>query len=165
MPRNRHQGINLRPDPLLSLLIVSALLETAWTIYIGWRLPRHYVANHWATAWVGLDAAEVIMLLLAAWAAWRRRALLILFANSAGTLLLVDAWFDVTTARHGDFMESLMMVIIVEIPAAVVLFWITRRSLQKMAHTITAEANLAGAPVRKITFELEVFDDTPTTEL
>jgi len=43
--------LRLPRDPLLTLLASAAVLETGWTIYLGWRLPRHYVANHWDLAW------------------------------------------------------------------------------------------------------------------
>jgi hypothetical protein len=127
MPEPRHP--NLPRSTLLTVLTLAALLETVWTIYVGWKLPRHYVANHWDLAWVGLDVAQVLMLLGAAWAAWRRRAILILFAASAGTLLVLDAWFDVTTARRGDVFKSLLMALILEIPSALVLFWIAWRTI------------------------------------
>lgn len=132
------------------MLASAALLETAWTIYIGWRLPRHYVANHWALAWVGLDVAQIFMLLLCAWAAWRGRALLILFASSAGTLLLVDAWFDVTTARNGGIVQSLLLALVVEIPSAIVLFFITWRAVKELADSLFVVSEVKGVPIRKI---------------
>jgi hypothetical protein len=145
-------SLRLRPprDPLLILLASAALLETAWTVYIGWRLPRHYVANHWDLAWVGLDVAQIVMLLLAAWAAWRGRALLVLFATAAGTLLLVDAWFDVTTARHGAFVQSLVFALALEIPSAAFLFWITWRTVKELADSMFVVPEVNGVPIRKI---------------
>jgi hypothetical protein len=142
--------LHLPRDPLLPLLATAAVVETAWTIYIGWRLPRHYVANHWALAWVGLDVAQIVLLLLAAWAAWRGRALLILFASSAGTLLLLDAWFDVTTARTGGFMQSLLLALIVEIPSAIVLFLVTWRSIKELSNSMFVVAEVRGVPIRKM---------------
>lgn len=146
----RPRRVHLPRDPLLTLLTSAALAETAWTIYLGWRLPRHYVANHWDLAWIGLDVAQIIMLLLAAWAAWRGRALLILFASSAGTLLVLDAWFDVTTARHGDFTQSLVLALVVEVPSAIALFWITWRSIRVLADSLLVGSEAEGLPVRKI---------------
>lgn len=145
-----HLHLRLPRDPLLPLLATAAVVETAWTIYIGWRLPRHYVANHWALAWVGLDVAQIVLLLLAAWAAWRGRALLILFASSAGTLLLLDAWFDVTTARNGGFMQSLLLAIIVEIPSAIILFLVTWRSIRELSDSMFVVAEVRGVPIRKM---------------
>jgi hypothetical protein len=108
------------------------------------------VANHWALAWVGLDVAQIFMLLLCAWAAWRGRALLILFASSAGTLLLVDAWFDVTTARNGGIVQSLLLALVVEIPSAIVLFFITWRAVKELADSLFVVSEVKGVPIRKI---------------
>lgn len=121
---------------VLTALTAGALLETAWTIYLGWRLPRHYTANHWDLAWVGLDIAQVLMLLLAAWAAWRRRAVLILFSCATGSLLLVDAWFDVTTARYDEIAQSIFSLA-VEVPSAVLLFWIAHHVVRRLGSAIT----------------------------
>jgi len=118
----------------LTLLTGAASLEILWTIYIGIELPRHYVANHWNVAWVGLDVAQVIMIFATAWAAWRRRAILSLFATAAGTLLLVDAWFDVTTARRGDLLQSVLFALVLEVPWATALFWLTRRTIRQISH-------------------------------
>ncbi len=126
----------LSRELVLTLLTTGALLETAWTVYLGWRLPRHYTANHWDLAWVGLDSAQVVMLLLAAWAAWRRRAVLILFSCAAGTLLLVDAWFDVTTARYDEISQS-FLVLAVEVPSALLLFWIAHHVVRRLGSAIT----------------------------
>ncbi len=144
--------LRLPRNPLLTVLATAALVETAWTIYIAWRLPRHYVANHWDLAWVGLDIAQVIMLLLAAWAAWRGRALLILFATAAGTLLLVDAWFDVTTTRNGGLAQSVLFALLIEIPAAVALFLITWRTIKDLANSMFVADEVRGVPIRKIRF-------------
>ncbi|HVB71314.1 MAG TPA: hypothetical protein VND83_07425 [Acidimicrobiales bacterium] len=125
-------------DTLLSTFAVVAVAETAWTVYLGVSLPRHYVANHWDLAWVGMDAAQVAVLLLAAWAAWRRRAVLIVFACASGTLLLVDAWFDVTTARYSDVDQSLWSLV-VELPLAAMMFWVARRIYLRLVSASVTE--------------------------
>ncbi len=117
-------------DPLLVMLVAAALFEVAWIVYLGFSLPPHYRAAHWAAAWIGLDVAEVTALLLAAWAAWRRRAILALFTSSAGTMLLIDAWFDVTTARRGDALQSVLLAVFAELPAALLLYWVTHRVIR-----------------------------------
>jgi hypothetical protein len=119
---------------LLLVLTGAAVLEVMWTIYIGLDLPPHYVANHWNLAWVGLDVAQITMLLASAWAAWKRRAILSLFATSAATLLVIDAWFDVTTARRGDILQSILFAALLELPWAFVLFWLTRRTIRQISH-------------------------------
>ncbi|MGC8498023.1 MAG: hypothetical protein ACP5OV_00770 [Acidimicrobiales bacterium] len=133
-------------DPLLVALVAAALLEVVWIVYLGLTLPPHYRADHWAAAWVGLDTAEVVALLLAAWAAWRRRAVLALFTSSAGTMLLVDAWFDVTTARRGDALQSLVLALGGELPSALVLYWVTHRVLRHLNEQARARRDARALP-------------------
>jgi len=113
------------------VLSLAILGETAWTIYIGTSLPRTYVADHWDLAWVGVDTAEILVLVGAAWAAWKRRAILIAFAVASATLLLLDAWFDLTTARHGDVLQSVAAACLA-VPAALAMLWVARRASQRL---------------------------------
>lgn len=134
----------------MSSLALGAILETLWTIFLAIRLPRHYVANHWDLAWVGLDSAQVLFLMLTAWAAWRRRAILMLFANTAATLLLMDAWFDVTTARYRDIGESLLSLTI-ELPSALFLLWMSRRTARRVTKAWLSDSDLALVPTHRLT--------------
>lgn len=161
---NGPSRLRLQRSSLLTSLIIAALLEAAWTVYLGWRLPRHYVADDWRMAWVGIDAAQVLMLFAAAWAAWQRRALLLVFTTAAGTLLLVDAWFDVMTARSGDLGQSVMFALFLEIPWALVLFWLTYRTMLQFT-----KVYFDGVPVRRIviprrTEVIEVIETFEQTE-
>ena len=141
---------------LLRLLTVGALLEMVWTIYVGYKLPRHYVANHWDVAWVGIDAAEVLLLSASAWAAWRRNTLLVIFATASATLLLLDAWFDVTTALHGDVFQGILLAGLVEVPSAAVLLWVAHRGLR---HAVLLPSAGPGLTSRSNTFDtIEPFD-------
>jgi hypothetical protein len=137
---------------LLRLLILGAIAETVWTVYVGAELPRRYVANHWDIAWVGLDVVQVIMLGASAWAAWKRSTLLVIFSTSSATLLLLDAWFDVTTARHGDVYQSVLLAGIVEVPSALVLLWVAHRVLSHTTLLPTGNANELRKPT---TFEVQ----------
>jgi hypothetical protein len=137
---------------LLRLLTLGAVSETIWTVYVGWELPRRYVANHWDIAWVGLDVAQVIMLSASAWAAWKRSTLLVIFSTSSATLLLLDAWFDVTTARHGDVFQSILLACIVEVPSALVLVWVAHRVL---SHTTLLPTGNANEQKKPTTFEVQ----------
>lgn len=139
----------IQRDVILSALAVGAIAEIGWTAYLSWALPRHYVANHWDWAWVGLDSAQIIFLLLTAWAAWRRRAILIIFANTAATLLLMDAWFDVLTARYRDLGQSLLSLTI-ELPSAAVLLWISHRTARRFIHTWVTDTDMALLPSHRL---------------
>jgi hypothetical protein len=138
-------------ERLLILLTATAIAELLWVIYLGWTLPRHYVANHWEVAWVGLDVAEIGMLLATAWAAWRQRAVVILFSIVLATLLIVDAWFDITTARRGDLLQSALLAVFAEIPLAALLLWIAWRASRRLVSTHLDHGDLLVTPVRRVT--------------
>jgi hypothetical protein len=142
-----------RRDRLLAALLAGAALEIVWAMYLGWKLPRHYVAGHWALAWVGLDVAEVSMLLGAAWAAWRQRAVLIAFAIAAATMFLLDAWFDVTMASHGGELQSVALAVFVEVPSAALLLWVARRAAVRLLATHIPDGALLSMAVRKVILE------------
>jgi len=150
---------------LLAVLLIAAVGEILWAIYLGWRLPPHYVADHWALAWVGLDVAEVSLLFAAAWAAWRQRALLIVFAIAGATLFLLDAWFDVTTANHGDVMQSLLVAVFVEVPSAIALLWVARRAVIRLFLTHAADSDLPITPIYKVPLTRETVDEVPAREI
>lgn len=139
-----------RRDRLLATLLIGASLEILWAVYLGWKLPRHYVADHWALAWVGLDVAEISMLVGAAWSAWRHRAMLIVFSIAAATLFLLDAWFDVTTANHGDELQSVVLAVCVEVPSALLLLWVARRAAIRLIATHVPNSTLTSTPVRRV---------------
>jgi len=137
-------------DRLMVALIVGAVLEISWTVYLGWQLPRHYVANHWDLAWVGVDVAEVVLLLASAWAAWRRLAILIPLVVASATLLLLDAWFDVTTAGHGDLDTSVLVALLLELPSALLLLWIARRATRHLIEAHFGDSEFISLPVRQM---------------
>lgn len=116
-------------------LVVGTSFLIVWTAYLGWVLPRAYVAAHWKLAWVGLDTGQVVVLLLTTWAAYRGRLVVIIFANVAATMFVIDAWFDVTTARSGAFSESLFSAFGVELPAAGALIWVAWSVLRRAVNT------------------------------
>jgi hypothetical protein len=153
-----------RRDRLLVALLMGAVGEIAWCIYLGLAMPPHYVAHHWALAWIGLDIAEVSMLFASAWAAWRQRALLILFTIVGATLFLLDAWFDVTTANHGDLAQSLVLALFLEVPSAIALLWVARRAVTRLFLTHTVN-DLSAMPMHKVALTRETLNATPVREV
>jgi len=121
-------------ESLMTVLVASSLGLAVWTAYLAWRLPVHYRANHWDAAWVGVDIAQMAMLLGTAWAAWRRRVIIVLFAVGAAMLFVTDAWFDIMTASGADLWRSLLSAVAIEIPSALVLFYVGRRAVQNVAN-------------------------------
>ena len=67
-----------------------------WIAILLLTLPGRYTSSDWRAVWVGLDIAELLGFAATAWAAWHQRQVVITFMNVTGTLLLCDAWFDLT---------------------------------------------------------------------
>jgi hypothetical protein len=117
------------------LLIAAALAcaagLAAWIGVLAVTLPWRYRAGGWSAAWVGFDGVLLLAFAATAWAAWRRRQVLILCLVVLATLLCCDAWFD-TTLDWGTrgFIDSLTLALVVELPLAVVAMMGARRLLR-----------------------------------
>lgn len=122
---NRTLGIAPRwVAPLLALLALALL---PWTVWLAAALPRQHVSAHWNVAWAGFDLALAAALVATAVAALRRSSWLEGSAVAAGTLLVVDAWFDLLTSRGGaELVVASVEAVLVELPLAVLCFWIAR---------------------------------------
>lgn len=123
-----------RTDPRVRRRVIETLVAAcaglaAWIILLGLSLPKRYDAAHWNLAWVGFDVALLFALSATAWAAWRRRAIIVLLATVTATLLCADAWFDVTTARSRDLWVSVAQAVFVELPFAIFLMYVVVRVL------------------------------------
>jgi hypothetical protein len=69
---------------------------------------------------------------------------------------MIDAWFHVTTARHGDLVQGVILAGIIEVPSALVLLWVAHRGLR---HTVLLPARGPGESSRSNTFDtIEPFD-------
>jgi hypothetical protein len=121
-----------RPNIAARRYVIEALLFgcvslSAWIIVLAFTLPRRYDAAHWNLAWIGFDIALLAGLGATAWAAWRRRVVIVLFATATATLLCADAWFDLTTARSSDLWASATLAGCAEIPGAILLIYVVVR--------------------------------------
>jgi hypothetical protein len=118
------------PRWVAPLYLALAVLLVPWTVYLGIVLPDHTTSAHWDVAWVGFDAAIISSLVLTAWCAYRRTAWIEASATSTATLLLVDAWFDCTTAHGGaNVAQALVQAGLVEVPLALLSIWIARNAV------------------------------------
>jgi hypothetical protein len=104
---------------------VASVLMIPWVITLAVRLPPRYLAGHWRATWVGFDVALMVTLACTAWAALRRRQVVVLAALVSGTLLACDAWFDIMTASGPDRWVSLATAVLVELPLAGWLFFVS----------------------------------------
>jgi hypothetical protein len=135
------------------LILVVTLFLIPWTILLAFTLPRHYVAARWGAVWVGFDVFLTAWLAVTAWAAWRRRQLVIVAALVTATLLLTDVWFDVLTAgTRNDLLISIATALCGNIPLAILLVLVAHRLIMATAQNVR---RLAGdeqidLPLRKL---------------
>jgi hypothetical protein len=109
--------------PALFVALTVALIP--WTVWLYIDLPDRTRANHWAAAWVGFDLALALVLGLTGLNILRRSPWTLVTASAAGTMLLVDAWFDTLTANSTwDLAVALVMALGAEVPLAILCFWI-----------------------------------------
>jgi hypothetical protein len=108
-------------------LVVAAGL-VPWVVYLAITLPRRNLEHHYRTTWVGFDTLLVVALASAAYLAFRMDPRVQFPATTAATLLVVDAWFDVTTsASRGSMADALLLAVLLELPAAAFSLYVARR--------------------------------------
>lgn len=106
------------------LFAVLGAATVPWTVYLSLTLPQHARTHHYRLAWVGFDVLLTAVLLATAHAAWRGRRLVGPLAASIATMLVVDAWFDVTMSGRSGETEAVLSAALIEIPLAAVCGWI-----------------------------------------
>jgi hypothetical protein len=145
MPRLANRGNPRRRKLFLLATIVCCVVLAAWIGVLAVTLPRYFRAGDWRGAWVGFDVAELAAFVATAWAAWRGRQVLIICLVVLATLLLADAWFDVTLdVRTSGFVWSLLSALFIEIPLAVAAIVGARRLLHLTIGRIRAHDGLPG---------------------
>jgi hypothetical protein len=108
---------------------VLAVLLVPWIVYLGLELPERTTSAHWDIAWVGFDAMEFAALAVTGWAAYLRSTWVEVAATASAVLLLVDAWFDVTTANGGwNLAQAAALGIGIELPLAALSLWLARHA-------------------------------------
>src|ERR1039457_5780947 len=104
---------------VLAAIVGCCIAQACWIGVLTIKLPRYYRAGDWRGAWVGFDLALLVAFAVTAWAAYRRRQVLIICLVVLATLLCCDAWFDVTLdLRTSGFLVSLLLAVCVELPLA-----------------------------------------------
>jgi hypothetical protein len=102
---------------------ICAVILVPWIGYLAATLPNT-ARVHDRTPWVGFDIGLMVMLALTALLAWRGSPRVSFAATSTATMLIVDAWFDITTSRrHVDLVQALATSVI-ELSLAAVCLWI-----------------------------------------
>ena len=116
----------LRKIRVWLLLIVGGVAVglLPWSAYLSATLPSRQLTEHWDIAWAGLDLFEASALVALFFAVVRRSPFVPMLAAVAGTSLLCDAWFDLTTAGGRSFHWALAQALVAELPLATLCFWL-----------------------------------------
>ncbi|ELP64403.1 hypothetical protein PV735_39035 [Streptomyces turgidiscabies] len=111
------------------LLVACGLVLLPWLYVLATGLPDTVTVTHWPVTWVGLDALEAVCLVATGVLATRGDRRYPLAATAAATLLVVDAWFDTTTAAAGsDLVMAAAMALCAELPLAALCAWLAVRA-------------------------------------
>ncbi len=116
----------------------AAVALMPWIVYLAITLPKRDLDTHYRAAWVGFDILLVFVITRTAYLAFRMDPRVQLPAVATATLLIVDAWFDITTAGgRGATAEAVLLAVVFEIPAAIfsmyVAYWVAHQEL-RLAH-------------------------------
>jgi hypothetical protein len=131
------------------LLWVCAAALVPWTVYLAVSLPDVYDTRHWSVAWAGFDVLELFALGMTAYYGWRGRQAMIGFAIAAATLLICDAWFDVTlNLGTPDIWWSVASAVLIELPLATFLILRSTILIRLSAQRFFPEGDERGRPVR-----------------
>ena len=106
----------------LAVSCVVGLLP--WIVYLSFTIPQRSRTQHYDIAWIGFDCAMWLVLASLAFFALRRHPATGPMAAVAATMLLTDAWFDITTsADRPQLVIALVLAIVAEIPLAIICAW------------------------------------------
>ena len=116
------------------IYLILAVLLLPWLVLLAIKLPDRQINQNYRLAWVGFDVLLMLTLSRTAWLAWRRSPYLVIVASVTATLLIVDAWFDITTASS-DRERSLAIAtaILIELPLAAFSMRLARRAQRAIA--------------------------------
>jgi hypothetical protein len=129
----------------LLFIMGCCLVLAAWIAILIMTLPGHYTSHDWRTVWVGLDVAELAAFAATGWAAWHQRQVVIILMQITGTLLVCDAWFDVTLDFGSrGFTISILTALVVELPLAFVMFASARRLVRVTVQILMQLAGIDG---------------------
>jgi hypothetical protein len=121
-------AVALEPAPrwVAPMFAVLGAATLPWTAYLATTLPPQVRLHHYRLAWVGFDVMLIVVLLATAYVAWRGRRVLGLLAAIAATMLVLDAWFDVTTSSRASMPLAILSAVLIELPLAAVCGWIAQ---------------------------------------
>ncbi len=101
------------------LLLTCVVVLVPWTIFLAVSLPDQYRAHHWRLTWAGFDGLLLLGISMTVYLGWRRRQAVIPASIITATLLVCDAWFDISLdLGTSDVWWAVASAVLVELPLA-----------------------------------------------
>jgi len=121
-------GVRRRARRLAWVYLIVAVGLIVWTVFLALSLPKENLEHHYRLTWAGYDLIEVLAIYLTAHLAFRLDSRVVYPATAVATLLVADAWFDVTTsATTQEAVQALILALVVELPAAAFSLYVAHR--------------------------------------
>jgi hypothetical protein len=108
------------------VLVLCGLVLVPWLVVLATG-----GAPQWTVAWIGLDALEAVGLITSGVLAMRGHRALTAAAAATATLLVVDAWFDISTSHGSALAVALVMALVAELPVAAACTVLALRALPR----------------------------------
>ncbi len=110
---------------LAGALVLAGAAMLPWLFVLDRWLPATTTISGWSRAWIGLDGAEGVGLLLTGLLLLRGDRRIAVSAAFTSALLCADAWFDTSTAAGGALAIAVAMATLVELPVAALCAWLS----------------------------------------
>jgi len=131
-------GVRRRARRLAWAYLIVAVGLIVWTVFLAVSLPKENLEHHYRLTWTGFDLIEVLAIYLTAHLAFRLDARVVYPATVVATLLVADAWFDITTSATAQAAtQALILALAVELPAAAFSLYVAYRvgrRVRELAH-------------------------------
>jgi hypothetical protein len=120
----------LLPRWAVAFFVGGAVVLIPW-IVLMFTVPQIVdVSRRWELVWGGFDCFLVLGFAVTAFRLLTHSPRGAVNAAMTGTMLLIDAWFDVLTTHRGGQVVSVLMAVFAEIPCALICFYVSRRILK-----------------------------------
>jgi hypothetical protein len=121
-------GVRRRARRLAWAYLIVAAGLIVWTVFLALSLPKENLEHHYRLTWTGFDLILVLAIYLTAHRAFRLDTRVVYPATVVATLLVADAWFDITTSTSAaEATQALILALAVELPAAAFSLYVAHR--------------------------------------
>jgi hypothetical protein len=127
--RTRRARGQVVPKWIEWFFVVAAVVLIPWIIVLFTVSPEAgLVTKHSRLVWAGFDCFLLLGFAVTAYRIATRSPRGAITAAATGTMLFVDAWFDVLTSRRPvDQLAAVLMAVFAEIPCGLICFYVARR--------------------------------------